>query len=144
MRHDTLAIEDDVYGELRYVGETLPALYSFAPDHVLYVSSVSKVFSPAMRIGFAVMPPAVLDRVLALKPSIDMQTSVFNQALVADFIEGGYMDNHIEKVKETYINKRTLMLDALSQHMPADFTWNEGESSPHTSKFYDSEYWGCC
>lgn len=127
VRYDTLAIEDDVYGELRYIGETIPAIHSFAPDHVLYVSSVSKVFSPAMRIGFAVMPPAVLDRVLALKPSVDMQTSVFNQALVADFIEGGHMDAHVHKMKEIYSNKRTLMLSTLNDYMPNNFAWNEPE-----------------
>lgn len=127
IRYDTLLIEDDVYSDLRYEGDRLPAVHSFAPDNTLYVSSVSKVFSPAMRIGYAVLPPVIMERVMALKPSVDMQTSVYNQALVADFIADGYMDRHIEKIVASYARKRHIMLEALAKYMPTGFMWNEPE-----------------
>ncbi|TDQ00694.1 PLP-dependent aminotransferase family protein [Labedaea rhizosphaerae] len=74
-RFGTLAIEDDVYADLRFRGEPVRSLYSHAPDNVVYLTSMSKTVAPALRLGIATMPPKLLDAVLRLKPGIDMQTS---------------------------------------------------------------------
>ncbi len=58
-RYDTLLVEDDPYGDLRYEGEPLPALKSLAPDHVVYIGTLSKVFAPGLRLGYCVAPAAM-------------------------------------------------------------------------------------
>jgi 2-aminoadipate transaminase len=55
-KHNALLVEDDPYGSLRFSGAQLPSLKSMAPGHVIYVSSLSNVFVPGLRLGFAVAP----------------------------------------------------------------------------------------
>lgn len=126
-QYDVLVIEDDVYYDLRYRGEDIPILQSFAPKHVLYLSSVSKILAPAMRVGFAVIPEQILTKFLILKHSIDMTTSPYTQALTVEFLQNDYVKTHVELLCKTYGSKVTAMLTALKTHMPTDFSWNKPE-----------------
>lgn len=122
-KYDTLILEDDIYVDLRYVGQHLPAIYSFASQHTMYVSSVSKLFAPAMRLGLSVLPPAILQKISYLKPSLDFQASTFTQALTNEFLRSEHLQTHLEQIKKTYDPKRKVLLAALDQYMPPGFTW---------------------
>lgn len=126
-QYDTLVIEDDIYSDLRYEGDRLPPIHSFAPDHTIYISSVSKLFAPAMRIGIMVAPPQIMERIILLKPSLDLQASVFTQAVTNVFLQDGHAKEHMAKVKESYSRKLIAMQDALRDSMPKEFTWNKPE-----------------
>ena len=58
-RHGALVIEDDPYSDLRYSGEAVPPFYTYAPENTVYVSTVSKVFAPGLRLGFCVAPSVI-------------------------------------------------------------------------------------
>jgi 2-aminoadipate transaminase len=122
-KYDTLILEDDIYVDLRYTGQHLPAIHSFAPEHTLYVSSVSKLFAPAMRLGISVLPPAVLERVAYLKPSLDFQTSTLTQALTNEFLTSDHLPVHLAAMRKNYNTKREMLLSALEKHMPKGFQW---------------------
>lgn len=124
-RHDVLVVEDDVYIDLRYRGEPLPTLWSFAPDRTVYITSLSKTLAPALRIGIAVLPDDLLEPVLALKQGIDMQTSAFNQAIAAEFLGTPVGSAHLSLLVETYAAKLNTVIAALDQYFPAGFTWTE-------------------
>lgn len=124
-RHDVLAVEDDVYIDLRYRGEPLPTLWSFAPDRTAYITSLSKTLAPALRIGIAVLPDDLLEPVLALKQGIDMQTSAFNQAIAAEFLGTSVGSAHLSLLVETYAAKLNTVSAALEKYFPAGFTWTE-------------------
>lgn len=124
-QYDTLILEDDIYVDLRYEGQHLPAIYSFAPDHTLYVSSVSKLFAPAMRLGISVLPPAILEKVAYLKPSLDFQTSTLTQALTNEFLTSDHLPVHLAAMRKSYNMKREMLLSALEKHMPKVFQWTQ-------------------
>lgn len=127
IRHHALIVEDDPYGELRYWGTAVPPLYTFAPDNVLYSSTLSKVFAPGLRIGFCVAPPP-LDRWMVMsKQGVDLHTSTFNQALAAEYLEGGYLETQLPKIIELYRPRLTAMLEALGRRLPDDFTYSRPE-----------------
>jgi 2-aminoadipate transaminase len=127
LRRGALVVEDDVYSDLRYRGTPVPAFWSFAPDHTVYITSLSKTLAPALRIGIEVLPRELVDHVLALKQGIDMQTSAFTQAIAARFLAGPAAADHLELLTETYAAKLATMTAALARHFPAGYRWTEPE-----------------
>ncbi|QIZ37318.1 PLP-dependent aminotransferase family protein [Saccharopolyspora sp. ASAGF58] len=123
-RHaDVLLVEDDVYSELRYAGTPAAALTAFAPERSVYLTSCSKLFAPAMRVGVAVMPKDLLARVLMLKQGIDMQTSTYTQALVTEFLTGGHAEAHLVRLHDAYAARLRALDSALTTHLPLGFSW---------------------
>ena len=85
IKNNALLVEDDPYGSLRYRGEDIPPIKTFAPDHVMYVSTLSKVFAPGLRIGFFHAPELISKLLVLVKQGVDLHTSTFNQALAAEY-----------------------------------------------------------
>jgi 2-aminoadipate transaminase len=126
-RYDALLVEDDPYSDLRYRGEAIPPIKCFAPDHVVYVSTLSKTFAPGLRIGFCVAPPLIRRWLVLVKQGVDLHTSTFNQALAAEYISGGYLERHLPKILDIYRPKQTAMLQALETYFPESLTWSRPE-----------------
>ncbi len=125
--HNVLLVEDDPYSRLRYEGAHLPTLKSMAPDHVVYVGSLSKVFAPGFRLGFAAAPGILARWLVIVKQGVDLHTSSFSQALAAEYLAGGHLDTHVPRLIERYKPKRDAMLKALDLHFPSDFKWSRPE-----------------
>jgi len=123
--HDVLLIEDDPYGDLRYTGQHLPPIKALAPGHVIYVSTLSKVFAPGLRIGYYLAPPEIRDWFVTVKQGVDLHTSTFNQALAAEYIRGGYLEKHLPEIIDLYRPKKDAMLAALDRYFPPGFTWSK-------------------
>ena len=121
-KYNALLVEDDPYSALRYEGEDIPAIKTMAPDHVIYVSTLSKVFSPGLRIGFYAAPEFLSKWLVLVKQGIDLHTSTFNQALAAQYLEGGYLDIQLPKIIKLYKPRQQAMLNALETRMPRGFT----------------------
>ncbi|WP_062988167.1 aminotransferase-like domain-containing protein [Nocardia anaemiae] len=124
-RHQSLVVEDDVYSDLRYRGEPLPTVWSFAPDRTAYITSLSKTLAPALRIGVTVLPDELLEPVLALKQGIDMQTSTFNQAIAAEFLGTPVGSAHLSLLLKSYAAKLNMVVAALEKYFPSGFSWTE-------------------
>ena len=125
--HDALLIEDDPYGDLRYTGDPIPPIKTLAPGNVIYVSTLSKVFAPGLRIGYYIAPPEVRDWLIIVKQGVDLHTSTFNQALAAEYIRGGYLEQHLPHIIRLYRPKKDAMLKALDTYFPDGFKWSKPE-----------------
>jgi 2-aminoadipate transaminase len=126
-KHDALVVEDDPYGSLRYRGTDIPTIKSFAPDHVVYISTLSKVFAPGLRIGFCAAPELIRKWLVIVKQGTDLHSSTFNQALAAEYISGGFLAKHLPNIIKLYRPKQEAMLSALDRYMPDDFKWSRPE-----------------
>ena len=126
-RHQALLFEDDPYGDLRYQGEGLPAIKSLAPDNVVYAGTLSKVFAPGLRIGYLLAPPEISRWLVLSKQGVDLHTSTFNQALAAEYLAGGYLQQHLPRIIEFYRPRQQAMLAALDSYFPARFRWSRPE-----------------
>jgi 2-aminoadipate transaminase len=126
-KHDALLVEDDPYGSLRYRGDDIPTIKSFAPDQVVYISTLSKVFAPGLRIGFCVAPELIRKWLVIVKQGTDLHSSTFNQALAAEYISGGFLARHLPNIINLYRPKQEAMLSALDYYMPDDFKWSRPE-----------------
>jgi 2-aminoadipate transaminase len=126
-RHDALLIEDDPYSSLRYKGTDLDSIKTFAPENVIYMSTLSKVFAPGLRVGFCVAPEWVRRWLVLVKQGTDLHTSTFDQALAAEYISGKHLERHLPKIIELYRPKQQAMLCALDRYFPRDFRWSKPE-----------------
>jgi len=125
--YDVLLIEDDPYGDLRYDGEPLSPIKTLAPDQVIYIGTLSKVFAPGLRVGFYVPPAMFEDWLIIVKQGVDLHTSTFNQALAAEYLSGNHLTQHLPHITALYKPKKDAMLAALSEYFPADFSWSRPE-----------------
>lgn len=122
----TVLIEDDPYGELRYTGEELPAMKSYDRDgHVVYLGSFSKIISPGLRLGFAVAPTEIHQKMTIGKQATDVHSSNLSQAIVYEYCRRGLLPEHIQKIRKEYGAKREAMLAALKANLPPEATWTE-------------------
>ncbi|MFE7391001.1 PLP-dependent aminotransferase family protein [Streptomyces sp. NPDC057582] len=113
-----LVLEDDYDGEFRYDREPVGALQGLDPDRVVHLGSVSKSLSPAVRLGWMVLPGQLVDAVLAAKGEREGWASVLDQLALAEFIESGHYDRHIRRMRQRYRRRRDQLVAALSEHAP--------------------------
>ncbi|GGF32532.1 MocR-like pyridoxine biosynthesis transcription factor PdxR [Williamsia phyllosphaerae] len=106
-------VEDDYDGELRYDRDPIGAVQGLAPDDVIYLGSASKALSPAVRIGWMVVPDRLLADVLHAKGSREATASVLDQMVFADLIDSGAYDRHVRRSRSYYRARR----DALTETM---------------------------
>ena len=126
-RHEILLVEDDPYSDLRYEGGSLPPLHIFAPDHVIYVGTLSKIFAPGLRIGYCLAPETIRQWMVLSKQGVDLHTGILSQALATEYLVGGYLEEHLPRILDCYRPPRKAMLDALGAGLPDSFRWSRPE-----------------
>ncbi len=123
---ELLVVEDNPYGLLRFGGEALPPLYQLdGGDFVIYVGTLSKILSPGIRLGWAVTPPPVMEKVVLGKQAADLCTSTLTQYFVREYFAEGSWRQYIESLIGIYRSRRDAMIEALERHFPAEATWTE-------------------
>lgn len=138
-RYDFLLIEDGAYRHLRYVGEELPRLYDLDPEHVLHMSSFSKLISPGIRVGYMVGRKDLIETLASYAENTYINASYINQAIISDFIERGLMDDHIDFLKNLYLPKWKKILEALDLHMSGLGEWIDPKGGFFTGVFLKNE-----
>jgi 2-aminoadipate transaminase len=116
-------VEDNPYGLLRFEGEPQPTLRSMDPENVIYLGTVSKVFSPGVRVGWAVAEPGVLQRLVLAKEAADLCGSNLNMLITERYLAGELWRRNLERLVDTYRRRRDVMLSALVDRFPADAAW---------------------
>ena len=124
-KYQTLLVEDDPYSLLRYQGDDLPPIKTLAPDQTIYISTLSKVFAPGLRIGFFLAPDWIQKWFVLVKQGTDLHTSTLNQALAAEYLSSHYLKIHLPKIIDLYRPKQQAMLSALKRYFPNDFRWSK-------------------
>jgi GntR family transcriptional regulator/MocR family aminotransferase len=111
-------IEDDYDSEYRFTGRPIPALMSLDRcSSVIMVGSFSKLLFPNLRIGYIVAPPALADRVVAFRLQTDFRSVHLEQAVLADFIEGGHLSRHVRRMREIYSCRHAALLEAARKYL---------------------------
>jgi DNA-binding transcriptional MocR family regulator len=115
-------VEDNPYGLLGFTGTVYPALRSMDRD-VVYLGSFSKTFASGLRVGWALVPPAVRDRLVLAAESATLCPPSFTQMLVSRYLENHDWRAQIKTFTEVYRERRDALLAALETHLPEGCTW---------------------
>ena len=116
-------VEDNPYGLLGFSGRTYPALRSLDRD-VVYLGSFSKTFAAGLRVGWALVPPAVRDRLVLAAESATLCPPSFTQMLVSRYLAAHDWRSQVKTYTEAYRDRRDAMLRALETYLPPGCTWN--------------------
>jgi DNA-binding transcriptional MocR family regulator len=107
-------------------------------------STYSKKLIPALRIGYVLCPRALRPAIWQLKHTLDLGTSALLQHALAEFLERGYLTQHLQRVRRAYRHRRDVLAEALHQHLPADIDWRVpdrgvvlGRPATSTAQVYD-------
>jgi len=119
--NDTYLLEDDYDSEFRFEGQPISSLYELSPDRVIYLGTFSKILTPAIRLGYLILPDQLIEPYLELKKYSDVHTEALTQYALAEFIESGGLEKHIWKMKKIYAKKRQHLIDELSRCYPDKF-----------------------
>ncbi|QFG23967.1 PLP-dependent aminotransferase family protein [Actinomadura sp. WMMB 499] len=111
-------VEDDYDGEFRYDRRPVGAVQGLAPDRVVYAGSVSKSLSPAVRLGWMVLPGRLVEGVLAVKGEREAWASSLDQLTLADFLESGSYDRQVRRMRQRYRRRRDRLTAALAERAP--------------------------
>lgn len=106
-------VEDDYDSEFRYGGPPIHPVKALDPEKVIYLGSFSKVLSPALRIGYAILPSSLLEAFRQMKHFSDALSPVIDQIALMKFIKDGLFEKHIYKMKKVYKRKRDVLINTL-------------------------------
>jgi len=121
--HGVAVVEDNPYGLLGFSGTVYPALRSFDRD-VVYLGSFSKTFASGLRVGWALVPPAVRDRMVLAAESATLCPPTFNQMIVSRYLQTQDWRSQVKTFTAAYRERRDAMLAALETHLPPGCSWN--------------------
>lgn len=111
---DCYIIEDDHDSEFRYKGKPIPSLQGMdSSSKVIYLGTFSRAIAPAIRIGYMVLPEKLLE---VYKRNFNFYSSTVSrvdQNIMKSFIEGGYFERHLNKIRKIYKNKHDLLMHSL-------------------------------
>jgi 2-aminoadipate transaminase len=124
-RHHVLILEDVAYRELSFGGESLPTLWSVAPDIVLQAGTFSKSFFPGVRLGWAVGPAEVVAELAAAKQNTDQCAGGLGQRMVEEYGRAGGFERHLPAARTLYASHWAALSAALERHMPDGAEWTE-------------------
>lgn len=118
-RQHIYILEDAAYRELGFDAPEVASLraYDASGEHVVYLGTFSKSFSPGVRVGFGILPRALLLPILDLKGVLDFGSGHFDQHVIERVLQSGAYEPHVALLRSTYARKAKTMQDALDEHV---------------------------
>ena len=124
MREHVLILEDNPYGLLGFHSDPLPAIHSFSPEGVVYLGSVSKMFAPGMRIGWALAPHAIRAKLILASEAAILSPGMFGQMFLSSYLNNYDWYGQVKVYRAMYAERCKAMLDALDEYMP-ECSWTK-------------------
>jgi DNA-binding transcriptional MocR family regulator len=118
-----LILEDNPYGLLHFDEPVPDALRSLNPDGIIYLGSFSKTLAPGFRVGWALAPHAIREKLVLAAEAAILCPSSFSQLVISQYLATADWKAQINEFRGVYRDRRDAMLDALGEHLP-DLSWN--------------------
>ncbi len=125
-RNKTIFVEDDPYGEIRFIGKDLPPVKHYLNNSVL-LGSFSKIVSPGMRLGWIVADERVMNHLITAKQASDLHSNFLTQMIVHRYLDGYDVEIHVKKIRELYRKQRDCMVNMINKYFPSDVMYTKPE-----------------
>lgn len=136
---DTYVLEDDYDSEFRLKGMPVPPLHTLAPDRVIYVGTFSKTLSPALRIGFLIVPQPLAGLFAQTKEALNQYAPLTAQQALAGFIADGHFERHVLAMKKLYKKRRQTLIDRLQSYFGSMAAIDGDEAGMHVRVVFRQE-----
>ena len=117
-REGGIVIEDDYDAEFRYDRAPLGALQGLAPEHVVYMGTVSKTLAPGLRLGWLVLPTSLIDAVVEAKALDDLGSPALDQLVLARLLATSAYDRHLRRARRRNRARRDALIAAVARELP--------------------------
>ncbi|UUE11377.1 PLP-dependent aminotransferase family protein [Dickeya zeae] len=115
---DSWIVEDDYDSELRYAGHPFPSLQGLDAGRVVYLGTFSKVIAPSLRLGYMVVPTALTPAFTGARALIGRASPLTEQHVLAAYMQEGYFEAHIRRIRTVYAERRRVLIEALQRDIP--------------------------
>ena len=115
--NNAVLVEDNPYGEIRFMGTDLPPIKKFLPNSVL-LGSFSKIVAPGIRLGWVVAGEEVMDKLVTAKQASDLHSNYLAQRMVHRFLTEYDVENHLNKIRSMYRRQRDVMVNSIEEYFP--------------------------
>lgn len=115
--NNAVLVEDNPYGEIRFMGRNLPPIKKFLPDSVL-LGSFSKIVAPGIRLGWVVAGEEVMDKLVTAKQASDLHSNYLAQRMVHRFLTEYDVEKHLNKIRSMYRMQRDVMVNSIEEYFP--------------------------
>ena len=122
-RFGVLIVEDNPYGLLGFDGQTYPSLRSLDPENVVYLGSFSKIFASGLRVGWALAPHGIRDKLVLAAESATLCPPAFTQLVVSRYLSTHDWRSQVKSFREMYRERCEAMLTALDTYLPDGCHW---------------------
>ncbi len=131
-RADAWLLEDDYDSEYRHSTHPIPSIQGLdTNERVIYLGTFSKVLFPALRLGYVIVPPALVDPFVRARILAGRTSPTIDQAVVTDFIEEGFFDRHIRRMRSAYRERQEALLDAGRKFLDGMVTIRPSQAGMH-------------
>ena len=124
--NNTILVEDNPYGEIRFIGEDLPPIKSYIENSVL-LGSFSKIVSPGMRLGWIVADKEIMNHLITAKQASDLHSNYLTQMIVHQYLSGYDVEAHIQNIRNMYRIQRDCMVKMIKKYFPSDVKYTKPE-----------------
>jgi len=114
-----IIIQDDPYGALRFSGEPKISFKQLAPDNTVLLGSFSKTVAPALRLGWLVAPPGIMDKLIIAKQAADLHSDYLAQRILHRYLADNDIDAHVATIIAQYGKQKEAMIGAINDFFPA-------------------------
>lgn len=125
-QNETMLVEDNPYGEIRFMGENLPPIKTFTDNSIL-LGSFSKVVAPGIRLGWIVAEDETMHHLVTAKQASDLHSNFFSQMIVHHYLTKYDVEEHLTLIRKMYKNQRDFMVKMIKLHFPDNVKYTEPE-----------------
>ena len=129
-RHGVAILEDDWGSDMLSDGEYRPMLRMLGGKDVLYVNSFTKKLLPSLRVGFVAAAPQLVPTLVSMKRLSTLGNAWLTEAIVAEFLDRGYYDTHLQALQRALDTRYAACLEALDELMPDGVRWTHPGGGP--------------
>lgn len=125
-------IEDDYNCEFRYTGRPLSSLQGLdRTAQVLYLGTYSKILFPALRLGYMIVPPDLIDAFRSMRATSDRQSSIMDQLVLTDFLTQGHFVRYIQRLRALYLERQQTLIEEVKHHLIGCIDIHASETGMH-------------
>jgi 2-aminoadipate transaminase len=119
-RHETLLVEDDPYGQLRFAGASPPSMRTWLGEKTVLLGSFSKTVAPGLRLGWVCAKKPVMDKLVVAKQAADLHSNYLCQRILHQYLASHDLDAHVTTICAVYGRQKDAMAAAIETHFPAE------------------------